>query len=300
MRRLRKCLIATAIALVVITGGGAIGFFTLTGRLPRVEIQSVDLTVHPPFRTWDEHAEIYAQGQFPYVVQVDAANGALLYVGVQHSTDPDDPQFEALRILWAQFAPTVALNEGRSRYFFFASEALGGVSDPKLTYMLAQRDGIPIYSLEPTYQDEVDALLEEWPAELVACYFSLRVIASEASGDPGRAESLAPDLIAKRTNAGGLRDTISSVSDLDRVWSEYAPDEPDWRMLSDIDSVELMRTIGDDSRETRGAHMVRALSTLVAQGERVVAVVGASHVIRHEPTVRSLLGDASSPFGESP
>ncbi len=280
-------------SLLIAVGAAVLlgGFLALTGRLESLEAPALDLSVHPPFRTWDEHAAIYARGGFPYTLEIDhpESAGALLYVGVQHSTDPEDPQFEQLRRDWEAFAPTVALNEGRSRYFRWSTELIGGISDPKLAHILARRSGIPIYTLEPSYEDEVALLLESWPAELVACFFSTRVICAESGGDPARAEAKAPGLLAKRTDVEGLRGVLTGVADLDRVWREHVPDGPDWRTLSNIDSVTTMRRVGDDSREVRGRHMVRAIADLVSRGERVVAVVGASHVIRQEPTLRSLL-----------
>ncbi len=284
-----RILIRIVLAIVAFMGIGLLGFLTLTGRLPAVEVEPIDLSVHPSFRTWDQHDAIYQSTSFPYIVELTGESGAVLYIGVQHSNDPNNPQFAELRERWEAFQPTIALNEGRRRYFRWESERIGGINDPKLAFMLARNDGIPIYSLEPTYQNEVDALLDKWPAELVACYLSLRVIVGESGGDAAKATASADGLIAKRTDADGLRDSIKNVSDLDRVWREHIPDGPDWRTLSNVDSVELMRTIGHDSREVRGQHMVRAIATLAARGERVAAVVGASHVIRHELTLQSLL-----------
>ena len=60
-----------------------------------------------------------------------------------------------------------------------------------------------------------------------------------------------------------------------------------------------MKPIGDASREFRGRHMVESLTTLVSRGERVVAVVGGSHVIRQEPTLRSVITKDPSVSGES-
>lgn len=118
------------------------------------------------------------------------------------------------------------------------------------------------------------------------------MILDEDGGNPERVEALAANLIAKRTDVDGLRGVISSASDLDRVWKEHFPDEPDWRTMRGVDEVELMRSIGDDSQEVRGRHIVRALATLASRGERVVGVVGASHAIRYEPTLRSLMGSS--------
>ena len=294
MAKARTLILRGGLVLTIAVVVGSGGFLAFSGRLESVEAPALDLTAHPSFRTWDEHAEIYARGVFPYTLKIEdpASGGALLYMGVQHSTDPENPQFVQLRREWAGFAPTVALNEGRSRYFRWTSGLIGGISDPKLAYILARRSDIPIYSIEPSYKDEVALLLEKWPAEVVACFFSTRVICAESGGDPARAEAKAAGLLAKRTDVDGLRGALTGVAELDRVWRELVPDGPDWRTLSNIDSVSAMRRVGDDSREVRGRHMVRAIAGLVSQGERVVAVVGASHVIRHEPTLRSLLAPA--------
>jgi len=265
----------------------------LPHRLAQVEAEPIDLAPHPAFRSWEEHGEIYGSTEFPYTVRIDQRDAAVLYVGVKHFSDPDDPQVAELRRLWDGFSPTVALNEGRSKYLRWGNAIVPGVNDPKLVYDLAQRDGVEVYSIERRYQDEVEALLETWPPELVAAYFSLRVITGEAGGDAARAESIAPALIAKRTDVDGLRGAITTMADLDEVWARHLPDAPDWRTLPSADSAGLMRRIGDDSREVRGRHMVRAIATLAARGERVFAVVGASHVIRHEPTLRSLLTGSS-------
>ena len=49
----------------------------------------------------------------------------------------------------------------------------------------------------------------------------------------------------------------------------------------------------DSSRQVRGRHMVRTLVEQVNSGERVFAVVGASHVIRQEPVLHKPLDSDS-------
>jgi pheromone shutdown protein TraB len=62
--------------------------------------------------------------------------------------------------------------------------------------------------------------------------------------------------------------------------------------LKDTESVPLLVEVGHASREVRGEHMVRTLVDLAARGERVFAVVGASHVIRQEPGLGKALEKA--------
>ena len=52
-----------------------------------------------------------------------------------------------------------------------------------------------------------------------------------------------------------------------------------------------LRAIGDADREVRGRHMVAVILDRMRRGERVIAVVGRSHVIRQEPILRAVLGD---------
>jgi pheromone shutdown protein TraB len=64
--------------------------------------------------------------------------------------------------------------------------------------------------------------------------------------------------------------------------------------LKDTDHILRLVEVGNVSRQVRGEHMVRTLVELVNKGERVFAVVGASHVIRQEPVLRQLLKSDSN------
>lgn len=293
VRPIRRAILGLAVGLAAVAGIGFLAYSVLVHRLPAFVPDSVPLSASAPFRSWEEHDAIYRAAEFPYTVRVDDARsgGAVLYLGVLHSTDPAHAQWGRIRKQWTDFRPTVALNEGRSKVFRFASTSIGGISDPKLAYVLARRDGIPIYSLEPTYETEVQGLLAHWTPELVAAYLTIRVYVTEASGRTGDLDALASSLLRKRTSTSHLRDSLDSVEALDELWARELPSERDWRTLRTTEEVPLLRRIGDDAREIRGKHMVGSLVTLASRGERVVAVVGASHVIRHEPTLRGLLSD---------
>ena len=150
-----------------------------------------------------------------------------------------------------------------------------------------------MFSLEPSYQDEVAALLKKWSPELVALFFTTRVYWSEAGGSPR--QKLAEHLRAKRTNVQGLRNALASVADIDRVWRRDFPSQPDWCGLKAEPEGTYLSEIGDDSRQIRGEHMARILIDLVRSGERVFAVVGSGHVIRLEWIFRSALGAPPAP-----
>ena len=214
-------------------------------------------------------------------------NGALLYYGASHTSDPGDPQVEDITTRWEAFKPTVALYEGRRRNFVYGAliEPFAGLPEPALVHKLARRDDVTLYSLEPDYADEVGRLIEEFSAERVALYFFLRVYSSEAGGVSN--ETLATDLLAKRTDVDGLRASINSLDELDRVWQRDFPDAEDWRTIRGEPG--YLAEVSHASRRVRGEHMARILIDLVRNGERVFAVVGSGHVIRQEWNLRAAL-----------
>ena len=130
-------------------------------------------------------------------------------------------------------------------------------------------------------------MLKRWSSERVALYFTMRVYWSEAQGRAD--DGLANDLLAKRTDTPSLRDALQSLADIDRLWKRDFPEMPSWRKLKTEPQDTYLNEISDASRLIRGRHMVRVLVDLARRGERVFAVVGCIHVIRHEPTIRDLL-----------
>ena len=259
---------------------------------PAGEVYSADQVAHIELphrlRNSAEHdAARSRNGGNPYILEFETPDGgALLYYGASHSSDPANPQIADITSRWQSFQPSVALYEGRSRGFFYGAliEPFAGLPEPALVHKLARRDDVPLYTLEPAYEDEVNELLDAYDAEQVALYFFLRVYTSEAGGVAN--ESLAADLLAKRTDVDGLRGSLASLEDVDRVWERDFPDQSDWRTLQGEPG--YLAEISDDSRRIRGEHMARILIDLVRDGERVLAVVGSGHVIRQEWNIRAV------------
>ena len=241
-------------------------------------------------RTWAEHDEIRAAKPEPYITTVDAP-GALLYFGTGHTRDPESPFIGEIEQQWAAFRPTVALCEGRTRFFFFAKDSgVRQFGEPAVLLWLSRRDNVPLYSLEPAYSDEVSRMLEQWTPDRVAAYYTLRVFWGEKQGhDPAHLDDLAAALLTKRSDVNALRGCIAGIPALDALWGQWFPDGPDWRALDTEPEGSFLADMSDRSREVRAEHMVRALTDLCRQGERVFAVVGSGHVIRQEPMILATL-----------
>ena len=242
-----------------------------------------------PLRNGAQHdvAKEHNGGE-PYILSFDTKNGgSLFYYGASHTLDGNHPQIADITSNWKRFNPTVALYEGRSRGYFYGAliEPFAGLPEPALVHKLARRGGIPLYGLEPPYTDEVGELLNSFSAEQVALYFFLRVYSSEAGGQPR--ESLALQLLGKRTDVYGLKGSIKDIADLDHIWQRDFPDQSDWRIQ--LGEPGYLKDISNRSQQIRGEYMARLLIGLVNRGERVFAVVGSGHVIRQEWNLRSAL-----------
>lgn len=255
------------------------------------ELASIELPHR--LRNGPEHDAALKRTGNPYVLEITkdvTGTGALLYYGARHADDPDDPQIADIRKRWDAFKPTVALCEGRSRGYFvgWPMTTWGGLPEPAWVHYLARESDVPLYSLEPDYAGEVAALLQTFTPEQVALYFTMRVYWSEAAGTAD--ESLALDLLEKRTAVKGLESSLTSIADIDRIWNRDLATHGDWRTLTSEPSGTYLADISTRSRIVRGEHMARVLLHLVANNERVFAVVGSGHVIRQEWALRAALG----------
>ncbi len=237
-----------------------------------------------------EHDRVRQRFGEPYVLELESNGGALHYYGGAHSRDRGHPQVEDIRGRWKRFRPTVALCEGRQRGYFLGwpFESLTGLPEPALVHALARAGGVPLFSLEPAYAEEVRLLVNEFPPEHVALFFTLRVYASESQGraDP----ELALDLARKRTDVPPLVGMLETTEAVDALWKRDFARHGDWRTLASVPDSGPLAEIDQASRRIRGEHMVRVLRELVTNGERVFAVVGSGHVIRQEWALRAALG----------
>ena len=281
-------------ALIITMALVSLALYTWTHWSPAGQVYVVDdpqyLEIPYRLRNAAEHdAALLRNGGNPYLLHLNTARGgSLLYYGASHTNDPADPQIAHITRQWDDFAPTVALYEGRSRGYFYGAliEPFAGLPEPALVHKLARRDDVVLFTLEPAYEDEVRALLQQFTAEQVALYFFLRVYSSEAGGQAN--EALAQDLLQKRTNIAGLQGVLANLDAVDSLWARDFAGERDWRVIQTEPG--YLEEISHLSRQVRGEHMIRTLVDLVEQGERVFAVVGSGHVIRQEWNLRALLG----------
>ena len=246
------------------------------------------------FRTSEQHDSVMAGRNWPYVWE---AADNLLYFGSWHTNDPDDPQIAHISALFNAFDPSVAVTENAGgRHLPGVKRAISSLGEFGQVIHEAREAGIPVYSLEPTWDDEIDQILERYSREEATIFYTLRVYLQERGDerDPARMDKLALHLLGKRGTRPGLDAALSTLEQFDAAWRSSFGDERDWRTLPDEAiwrraNGTLLQRIAEDVNLVRDRHAVGVILDLIRDGERVFAIAGGSHVVIQEPVIQAAL-----------
>jgi hypothetical protein len=272
-------------ALALVAGTGcSVALETYPGVRPAVDA---------PVMTYAEYNDLeHAQ---PYVLEIDAGAGALLYFGSSHTTNPADAQIDSIRRLWNAFRPTLALAEARKSGRRSVDGAIRTFGESAAPVFLAKEAGIPVYTLEPPLELEIATMLREWSRERLLIFYVLRSYTARAVAR--RSDGQARELIRDRGKWPGLEGTMRSVADMDSIWRREMPDGPDWRTLPwestwPNRNDTWLNALSAGLNRVRDQYMLAVIADLVRKGERVFAVVGSSHVVMQETALREKLSAA--------
>jgi len=254
---------------------------------------SFAIAAEPGIMTWEEYGAI--SHTYPYVVRLTSSEGQLLYFGSRHVYDPADPLVAEIQKLWAEFVPTLALNEGGDPPVAGTIEdAVKQFGEPGLVRYLAARDKTPVLSLEPSRAREVASLLPHYSRQQIKLFYVLRQVPHY------RLATLSVPLEKKIEEDLGTFAALYDLPGAPRTLAEIAescevllPGLAHWNDVPQpyFDPLqETTRFTNDISRRLsnlRDEHMVDLLAREVERGARVFAVVGGSHVVMQEPALRA-------------
>lgn len=248
-----------------------------------------------PILSWSGHDERWAQIEEPvyrlHLVPGGGATGELLFFGSHHTRDPGAEQVRRLRADWKVFRPTVALVESRLGTYFGGFD--GGVrqfGEPGAVYWLGRESGVPVYSIEPEYEDEIAALTARFDPKDVLLRAAMSVYGSELrAGMVKDPDSHFMHLLRKRARAPQLKGLFATSADVDAYWAERYPGLADWRTAPEWPESSPPHQMFYLSNLVRDEHAARVIVDLVRQGERVFAISGMSHTVKQEPAIRALL-----------
>jgi hypothetical protein len=237
----------------------------------------------------------------PYVLKLSAGKGRLLYFGAKHTYDPNDAEISQIEEWWLKLKPEVAFFEGAdpeaSPAIVKSREEVGRSGEPGFVLFLAARDNVPVHSLEPTHRAEIGLLLKTYSPEEVKIFYVLRQIPEFKSGKHQETiEAYTKGVLAWLSSKPELQGKPRTLTELQVIFARLFPQLADWRDVPqewfDPATTQVQTYLNEVSRqlsEFRDWHMLTLLTEQLAQGKRVFAVVGASHVVMQERALRTAI-----------
>lgn len=226
----------------------------------------------------------------PYCYTLSSQTGGKVYIlGIDHTKDPEDSQLDTIINKWDQANPTVALIEGRLGFLFsWFQDPVVMHGEGGLVAKLVKQNGIPLYSWEPTREDEIELLLKQFPAEQLVMFYTFRPYFSNMRhGKPEIPEEQLQEYLESRTAYAQIRGIYSSWKELDSIWQIDFP-HIEWRDYSDEYGWPegYLSEIANQSNLARDHHLVQSVLDLVQKGETVFVTMGSSHAPRIEEALR--------------
>ena len=247
--------------------------------------------------SFEEYAK--KRHRVPYILKLPAAKGRLLYFGAKHVFGPNDPQLAQIEKLWVKLKPEIAFFEGADPGSIPpAVKSREEVrSESSFVLFLATREKVPARTLEPARGDEIALLLKRYSPEEVKVFYVLRQIPQFRSGTHSESvETYTENVLGGLSLRPELKGVPRTIAELQTSSAHLFPQLADWRDVPQawFDPVPSPPPtyLNDMSRqlsEFRDRHMLTLLADQMAQGKRVFAVVGASHVVMQEGALRSVI-----------
>lgn len=245
--------------------------------------------------TYKQYASI--QHKSPYILQFNTGSGSLLFYGAEHTGDPKDRQIADIERRWTAFHPTVAYNEGGDPPTLDDPDAaVKQYAEPGFLRFLAGRDHIPVATFEPSFDDEVAYALKNYSRQQVKVFYALRQVteARVAAGTTPLEERI-KDWLSNYLPDHGLKNSPNTLEEFTESCKSLFPDLTDWRKVSEdwfdpTQSGHYTNDLANDTGVFRDKHIFHVLVERAKRGDRVFAVIGASHVVVQEAALMRVLG----------
>jgi hypothetical protein len=290
-KKVIKIVLISAIVLTAIIT--FLFLFDVMWKSPSFYKVETETKLNKPIMDMVEYEEIIAVHRRPYCYSIKSKSGGRVYVlGIEHTKDAVNSQFDTINRIWNEADPTTALVEGRMGFLFtWFQNLITEYGESGLTAELAKEKGIKLFTWEPTRDDEVKSLIKKYSAEQLAMFYSFRPYFSNMRfGKPHNPEEQLQSYLESRTDTEHLRGVVKSWQELNSLWNKDFPNI-NWRDFSDEYGWPegYLSSIANESNLYRDYHLVQIINELVKKGERVFVTMGSSHAPRIESTLRDLL-----------
>ncbi|HEY0048424.1 MAG TPA: hypothetical protein VGB68_04005, partial [Pyrinomonadaceae bacterium] len=130
--------------------------------------------------------------------------------------------------------------------------------------------------------------------QVMLFYILRRVPENNKKVNPQSPDAMVEEMLKAVAKTPGFEGLPKTVAEFEASVKKHLPGVADWRKIDqkifdpNPDLGLFTNDIADASVNFRGKFMVRLLTAEVEKGERVFAVVGASHVVKQERALRKL------------
>lgn len=261
----------------------AFGFFITIG-LAEVNLGS-------RFLTYREYLEKKASS--PYKVYINNSFSELVYIGINHTSDTEDDQIKFIIENWENLKPDVALNEGGLWKFGQDIETtISQYGEAGLVSFLANRDQIPVLSLEPPDSVVINYLRNWFTNEQIKVFSILQYIPQYFTLSQGESfEVYVARAIHVLSQKPGLEGFPRNVAELSQSIKALLPRMGDWRKvdnrwISPLKDFGFTNDIARRTNEIKNQEMVNKILNIFKSGGKIFAVGGLSHVVMQEPALK--------------
>lgn len=222
-------------------------------------------------------------------------NAVLFYSGVEHSWDPQHPQFGLLREKFTEFlkvtksSPLAVIEAQNWTVLSTEEETIQKGGEPSFIAFLCQQNNIPLVCFEPDRGEEMNSLLKEFSQEQIEYYYFARTIAQwYRLKEQPEINTYLNRFLDRDRRASGWQNFDFSIPHMAEIHKQF------FGSAFDINDADFFRMIENPTREDNLLkEVVRASGSIrddiVAQkifkvweqGRDLFVVYGRGHTKRH-------------------
>jgi len=235
----------------------------------------------------------------PYFFSLIKNNSILFYLGVRHSWNPADKQFNAIKEKWAEFLkiaknPLVVVESRGWKIYKTATEAILNGGEIDFMAYLCHEANIPISYFEPIRGSEMNALLKQFSKEQIEYYYFARTVSQwhRLTQKPDINSYLLP-FLQRDKKASGWDDFEFSIENMGKTHQQL------FKTNLNFDDAEFFKKIENPTREDnplkeivrasgkyRDQAIIDGIKNVWNQKHDLFIVYGEGHARSHEKTLQ--------------
>ena len=238
---------------------------------------------------------------FPYFFSLKKEKGGavLFYLGVCHSWDPADQQFNFIKEKWVKFLKLatnpLAIVESR-KWKAYNTEAESILKGGEIDFMayLCHQAGVPVICFEPDRGKEMDVLLRQFCKEEIAYYYFARTISQwyRLKQKPDINFYLS-SFLQYHKGASKWDDFKFSIENMKKIHKHFFKIELDFDDINFFKKIENpmrednpCKNVVRASRKYREQAIIDGIKNAWSQGKDPFVVYGKGHARDHEKILR--------------